>query len=81
MIDVYFQSDIRAAILAGLVLCVHTARATGDNVEFLRGAVAAYQHMALAFKIPWSGLLTTARGSLGDDLGALLATASGLLEG
>lgn len=74
-LDIYFREDIEGAILAGLVLVVQTARATGDNVEFLRGALVAYQNLALAYRIPWDGLLDQARAAIGGDLGMLLDVA------
>lgn len=74
-LDIYFRSDLRGVLLAGLVLCVRTAQATGANLEFLRGALVAYQHQALAFQIGWPSLLASARAALGDGIGALLDAA------
>ena len=70
--NVYFPEDIAGACLAGMVQAVRTARACGDNVEYLRGALGAYQHQALTFQIEWPGIVARARACLGDDLGALL---------
>lgn len=80
-LDIYFREDIEGTILAGLVLMVQTARATGSNVAYLRGAMSAYQHQALAYRIPWGGLLDQARLALGVDLWSLLDTASGHILG
>lgn len=54
-LNVYFREDVRSAILAGLVATVSAARASGQNVEYLRGALAGFQHQALAFGILWQG--------------------------
>lgn len=80
-INVYFQDDIAGTILAGVVLAVQSARACGDNVEFLRGALVAYQHQALMFQIEWPGIVDRARECLGDDLGAMLVTMPGVVRG
>jgi len=70
-LDLYFKEDIRATILAGLVLAIQTDQ--GRNAEYLRGCLAAYQHQAHVFNIAWPGVLSEARLALtGDNLSFLL---------
>ena len=80
--DVFFPSDLERSILAGLVLMVQTARA-GDvyNVEFLTGAVAAFQHQAHTFGLDWLFIEEKAKLLLGRDLANLLAAALRLADG
>jgi len=63
-LDVFFQSDIERSILAGLVATIQTAQASGNNVEFLRGALCAYQHQANMVGLDWPTLLGDARKRL-----------------
>ena len=72
-LDVYFVSDLRAAVLAGMVATITTAHASGQNVEYLRGALCAFQHQALNFGIDWPALLSDARRAIGQDVGELLS--------
>lgn len=71
-LDVYLRRDINAAILAGLVVTMKAAQAAGNNVEYLRGALAAYQGQALAFNLSWPGILSQARQELDAGNLALL---------
>ena len=73
-LDVFFREDIERSILAGLVAMAQTAKA-GDvyNVEFLTGAVVAFQHQAHTFGLDWLFIEDRAKGVLGRDLGELLA--------
>jgi hypothetical protein len=68
----YYKEDIAQTILAGLVLAVQTARACGDNTEYLEGALSAFQHQAHTFGVSWPGVIADARASLGSDLAELL---------
>jgi hypothetical protein len=80
-LDVFFKSDIQATILAGLVSTIATAQASGTfNTEYLRGALAAYQHQALVVGCDWQGIVSVARQALGTDVAGLLDAAS-VLEG
>ena len=68
----YYNEDIVTTenlILAGLVAMVNATRAAGNNVEYLCGAIDAYQHQALAMGIDWPRLLDNARHEL--DAGGL----------
>lgn len=72
-LDVWFTSDIRARILAGLVLAIETANAQNlGNVEFCSGVLAMAQHQALTFGLSWPAIVKDARQALGGDLGDLL---------
>lgn len=77
-LDVYFKEDIRAAILAGVVL---TLQANEErNTDFVRGAVMAFQHQAQAFGIGWMPLLAEARQALSGDSLAFVLDAIRLVE-
>jgi len=68
----YYNEDIVTTdnlILAGLVTMVNATRAAGNNVEYLCGAIDAYQHQALCAGLDWSALLEQARREL--DAGGL----------
>lgn len=67
--NAYLDTEIRSSILAGLVLAFTS---NAGNVEFLRGAVAAYQHQALTFGLNWSGIVTEAKALIGRDELAML---------
>lgn len=72
-LDIYVAEDIRANVLAGLVLAIRTSHSQGSvNVDFVAGAVTMAQHTALGVKVEWQPLIDQARGLLGDDLGTLL---------
>ena len=72
-LDVYFVSDIRAALVAGVVLSVETALANGrTNDEHLAGILTMAKHQALTFSIPWTFVVNDARASLGSGCAGLL---------
>jgi hypothetical protein len=69
-LDVWFKSDIQAAILAGVVL---TVRANGGrDLDYLRGALDNAEHTATTFMLDWPELVRQARGQLRGDALALL---------
>jgi hypothetical protein len=79
--DVWFSSDLRAVVLAGVVLSVRTARAQGlGNVEFVAGILALAEHQALAFKVSWPDVLCDVRQVLGDGYAGLLDGSVALIE-
>ncbi len=56
-----------------MVLSVRTAYAhKGVGEMYLIGALAAFQHQAIALHCDWSAILQRAQGELGGDLFALL---------
>lgn len=77
--DTYFDTDIRAALVAGLVMAIHSDG--GHNVEYLRGTLAMACHTATVFGIAWPGLLASAQGILGNGIGVLLDASTPVLEG
>jgi len=73
VVDPHTSAAVRASVLAGLVLAIRTAHATGTaNVDYCAGLVAMAQHQAMAHFVPWGPLVKEARELLGDDLGELL---------
>lgn len=72
--DTYFSADIKAALVAGLVMAIRSDG--GRNIEYLRGTLAMVCHTATVFGIAWPGLLTSAQGALGNGIGVLLDAAS-----
>ena len=72
-LDVYFVSDIRAALVAGAVLSIETATANGRaNDDHLAGILTMAKHQALTFSIPWAFVVNDARASLGSGYAGLL---------
>lgn len=67
-IDVYFREEIRAKILAGLILVLQTAKEGQVNVAFVKGVLALAQHQALGFGICWDNLLGEVKSLFSSDL-------------
>ena len=67
-LPVMYRDDVRAIILAGVVLTVKSA-ASG---EFISGALAAYQHQALACDLAWPAIVKEARKEIDGAMVGLL---------
>lgn len=79
-----FRAEVRAYVLAGVVLAVTTAQAQGlGDIGYIAGALAMARFVALTFRLDWQGLVKDARHELGDGLGELLDAAirAGAIEG
>lgn len=76
-IDVYFKSEIRDSIVAGIVLAARTA--PDQDVEFLRGILAMAQHQALSFGLSWQALAADACRNLAGNGCELLDAAAYLV--
>jgi hypothetical protein len=64
-------NKVGQAILDGLIMAARKARAGGDNIDYLGGALSVSQHQALTLRIPWIALVGEVRAALGteyDDL-------------
>jgi hypothetical protein len=73
----FYRNEIRASILAGVVLAVQTSTAHGPvNLDFIAGALSAYRHQATVFGVSWSRVIGAARGELGAGYDALLEAAN-----
>jgi hypothetical protein len=58
----WYQADIRASVIAGLVLVLRTAIANGDgNQDFVDGAMSMAEHQANVFGLDGHGLVVEAR--------------------
>ena len=70
--DVYFARDVRAHILAGVVLVIRCARRQGGDPQYIAGVLALAEHNALSVGLDWPEVLDLARAELGTDLGQLI---------
>jgi hypothetical protein len=71
-LKIFYQEDIESAVLAGMVLAIRTAAASGKNVEYMRGIAAAFEFQALAFGLSWPAIVAEVRGELGAQFGLLI---------
>lgn len=75
-----FAADVKAAVLAGVVLTVRCAQQAG-NVQFVAGILAMAEHNAIALGANWPAILKEARCALGADTAALIDAAMQLDDG
>lgn len=77
-LDVYWISDIRGAIVAGIVLAIEVAQSQGlCNRAFVRGVVALARHQANTFGIPWTMIRYEVEASLGIEYAEALEEVNG----
>ena len=68
--NIHFVCEIRQALVAGVVLAIQTATASGPiNADYLGGILALAKHQAATFGIPWSYVANDARLALGAIVG------------
>ena len=67
-LEVIFRTDLQNVIVAGLVAQLSSARASGTNVEYIRGCVDSARCMALAIGADWSAIAGRVRLRIADDL-------------
>ncbi len=79
--DILLKSEVQAAVLAGVVLCVRCAQQAGGDVAHIRGVLTMAEHNALALGLSWSGILDAAHVALGADVGQLIDGALALEVG
>ena len=77
-LDVYFQDDIAANLVATGVGMLSAAAAHGcANVEYCRGVLDALRAQAVAYRIPWPDVKAQLQAALADrGLEALLESAT-----
>lgn len=80
-ISIVNKSEVRAAILAGLVLTVRCAQVRRGDPHFIAGVLAMAEHQAVTFDLSWPALLDRARAVLGGDVGGLIDAALALEPG
>lgn len=74
-LNIYFQDDILAGLVADVVLVMDTARVHGAlNTEYLRGVVSLAKAQAVSYGVPWRVFADLAKETLSkDNLGLLEA--------
>ena len=80
--DIVLKQEIRSAILAGIVLTIHSARRQGNaDPQFIAGILAASEHQAITHGLNYTAILDDARIVLGAPFAQLIDMALQLERG
>jgi hypothetical protein len=66
--DVFYKSDLQAAIGASVILAVRVAQAQGlgSSVDFMTGIMVQAEYTARAFGLPWPAMVGEVRQAVGQ---------------